>query len=217
MKIDWNNIDTVLLDMDGTLLDLYFDNHFWLEHLPQRYAEQHGITRDQAFDKMIVLFHETKGSLNWYCLDYWSEALGVDIVALKEEVKHLVQIRPFVVDFLEFLQQRNCKRVLATNAHRKGLDLKLAITEIDKQLDEIYSSHDFGCPKESQQFWSALSEVQPFDPARTMLIDDNESVLTSAKTYGIGHLISIAQPDSQKPAQPKGEFVAVECFSDLIF
>ena len=216
MKIDWNNVDTVLLDMDGTLLDLHFDNHFWLEHLPQRYADHNGITRDQAFEKMIVLFQKTKGSLNWYCLDYWSDALSIDIVALKLEVKHLVQIRPFVTEFLVFLQQKNCNRVLATNAHRSGLELKLAITNIDNGLDEIYSSHDFGHPKESQLFWQALNDVQPFDPARTMLIDDNQSVLQSARTYGIKHLLSIAQPDSQKPPQPDGEFVAVECFNNLI-
>ena len=27
--IDWTQLDTILLDMDGTLLDLEFDNHFW--------------------------------------------------------------------------------------------------------------------------------------------------------------------------------------------
>ena len=32
--IDWTRIDTILLDMDGTLLDLGFDNFFWREHVP---------------------------------------------------------------------------------------------------------------------------------------------------------------------------------------
>ena len=39
--INWKNIDTVLLDMDGTLLDLHFDNHFWQTFVPLRYAQQH--------------------------------------------------------------------------------------------------------------------------------------------------------------------------------
>ncbi|MEC7663678.1 MAG: haloacid dehalogenase, partial [Pseudomonadota bacterium] len=26
MALDWQNIDTVLLDVDGTLLDLHYDN-----------------------------------------------------------------------------------------------------------------------------------------------------------------------------------------------
>ena len=47
-SLPWSDIDTVLLDMDGTLLDLHFDNHFWLEHLPQRYAELHGVSRAMA-------------------------------------------------------------------------------------------------------------------------------------------------------------------------
>jgi putative hydrolase of the HAD superfamily len=48
IPIDWQNIQTVFLDMDGTLLDLHFDNHFWLEHMPKRYAEKHDITVEQA-------------------------------------------------------------------------------------------------------------------------------------------------------------------------
>ena len=35
---DWRAIDTVLLDMDGTLLDLRFDNYFWLELVPRKYG-----------------------------------------------------------------------------------------------------------------------------------------------------------------------------------
>jgi putative hydrolase of the HAD superfamily len=42
--IDWSRIDTVLLDMDGTLLDLRFDNWFWQELIPSRYAAAHGLS-----------------------------------------------------------------------------------------------------------------------------------------------------------------------------
>ena len=28
------NVDLVLLDMDGTLLDLHYDSHFWLDYVP---------------------------------------------------------------------------------------------------------------------------------------------------------------------------------------
>ena len=41
--LPWPEIHTVLLDMDGTLLDLRFDNHFWRELVPERYAERHGL------------------------------------------------------------------------------------------------------------------------------------------------------------------------------
>ena len=69
---DWEDIDTVLLDMDGTLLDLHFDNHFWLEYVPQRYAEQHGISLDAAKQELMQRYRQVEGTLDWYCVDYWS-------------------------------------------------------------------------------------------------------------------------------------------------
>ena len=38
--VNWNEVHTVLLDMDGTLLDLYFDNYFWQHFVTERYAIQ---------------------------------------------------------------------------------------------------------------------------------------------------------------------------------
>jgi putative hydrolase of the HAD superfamily len=37
-------IDTVLLDMDGTILDLKFDSHFWRELVPTKYAAANALT-----------------------------------------------------------------------------------------------------------------------------------------------------------------------------
>ncbi len=34
------DIRYVLLDMDGTLLDKYFDDYFWEHLLPEKYAEK---------------------------------------------------------------------------------------------------------------------------------------------------------------------------------
>ena len=71
--------------MDGTLLDLHFDTFFWLEHLPVRYAQLHSIDRDEARQWLHQRIRAEQGTLNWYCLDYWSEELDVDIKALKHE------------------------------------------------------------------------------------------------------------------------------------
>ncbi len=102
--IDWREIDTVLLDMDGTLLDLHFDSHFWLEHLPRRYVELHQL--DQASqDALKTRIMGEQGTLNWYSLAYWSRELDVDIVALKREVQHLIGLRSDAHDFLTWLKQ----------------------------------------------------------------------------------------------------------------
>lgn len=213
--VDWNQIDTVLLDMDGTLLDLHFDNFFWLEHLPKRYAEIHQVDFATATQRLNENISQYEGTLQWYCLEFWSRQLDVDIRSLKEEVKHKIQIRPHVKEFLARLRKHHKKCLLVTNAHPQSLSLKLEVTKIDKDLDIIISSHEFNHPKEAQAFWHALKAREHFDPARTLFIDDTARILESAKTFGIKYLVGIHQPDSQK-ARTMDAFPAIHHFDEIM-
>ena len=213
--IDWREIDTVLLDMDGTLLDLYFDNYFWLQHLPLRYAAHHNRPLEQVQAELAERIEREQGTLNWYCLDYWTRELGLDIRQLKEEIQHLIAFRPHVQDFLGELRDSHHRVILVTNAHRKSLDLKLAITQLDQYFDRLVSSHDFGVPKENLDFWAQLRELEPFDPSRTLLIDDSAAVLRSARAYGIRHLLTILQPDSRQAPRKVEDFVGLNHFEDI--
>ncbi|WP_277809946.1 GMP/IMP nucleotidase [Chromohalobacter canadensis] len=213
--VDWNAIDTVLLDMDGTLLDLHFDSHFWLEHLPQRYVELHKLDAHHA-DTLRSRIIGEQGTLNWYSLAYWSRELGVDVIALKREVQHLIGLRGDALDFLKWLKKAHPRVVLATNADRESLALKLPLTGLEGYLDAIVSSADVGVAKEAPEFWFALQDIEPFEPARTLFIDDNPAVLESAREYGIRYLLGIKQPDSQRPERELENFVALERFATLL-
>lgn len=213
--IPWNEIDTVLLDMDGTLLDLHFDNYFWLTHLPARYAEAQGVDLEEAKRVLHAYIKAHEGTLKWYCLTHWSEFLDLDIRALKEEVKHKIQIRPFVGEFLQRLQRLNKKLVLITNAHPDSLDLKLQVTRIDRWLDMVISSHQLQYPKEEQEFWRQLQVQEHFNPERTLFIDDTERILRSARTFGIRHLLCVNQPDSQVMRPPVSEFPSIDHFDEI--
>lgn len=208
--IDWHKIQTVFLDMDGTLLDLHFDNYFWLTHLPKRFAEQRNMNESVALTHLNSLIQSQEGTLNWYCVDYWTEELGLDIRQLKEEVQHLIAFRPHVRDFLSTLQNTHHRVALVTNAHHKSLNLKLSITGLDQYVDAIYCSHDFGYPKENVIFWQRLQAIEPFDPEYTLMIDDSLPVLRAAKAFGIKHLLTIAQPDSQHPPRQSDEFSNID-------
>jgi putative hydrolase of the HAD superfamily len=214
--LHWNEIDTVLLDMDGTLLDLSFDNHFWLEHLPLRYAERHGTTAEQAQQHLHAAFAAQRGSLNWYCIDYWSEQLQLDIAALKHEVQHLISIRPHVEEFLRRLHASDRQVWLVTNAHRKSLDLKLDRTGIGRWFDRVISSHDLRAPKEDPVFWQQLRSAHPFAPARSLMIDDTASVLAAAHRFGIRHLLTLLQPDSRQARREQSEYPGILHFDEIM-
>jgi len=212
----WSEIDTVLLDMDGTLLDLHFDNHFWLEYLPRRYAEHHGISRAMADLELQPLFEAHAGKLTWYCLDFWSAELKLSVSALKREVAHLIALKPDADRFLAALRQTGKRVALITNAHRDSLSLKLEKVELAPWFDRLISSHDYGFPKEDQQFWFALQQNFPFNPARTLFIDDSLPILRSAGRYGIAHLLGVRRPDSRQPPRDTAEFEAVETYRELL-
>ncbi|MCM2357288.1 MAG: GMP/IMP nucleotidase [Geobacteraceae bacterium] len=216
MKLNWNDIDTVLLDMDGTLLDRHFDDHFWLEHVPRRYSGKYGVPLDQAKELLYGLFRSQENTLNWTDLDYWSERLGLDIPLLKREIDHLIAVHPFVVDFLLFAKRHSKGVYLVTNAHGKTLDLKMGKTRLGPYFDGIVSAHDLGLPKEDVRFWGKLREKVPFEPARTLLGEDSETNLATAAAYGIGYLVYVSRFSSTVTPQASARFASIHYFSQLI-
>jgi putative hydrolase of the HAD superfamily len=214
--IDWTQIDTLLLDMDGTLLDLYFDNHFWLEHVPIRYAEANNLTIEESKQELFSRYKDNEGTLEWYCIDHWSRELGLDIVLLKQEVDHLIAVHPHVVEFLDAIRSLGKKTQLVTNAHQKSLALKLDRTQLGGHLDGVVSSHDIGHPKESQEFWHELEQSHPFRKDRTLFVDDSIAVLRSAERYGIEWLLMILKPDTKGPLRDAEHFSAIHDFSEIM-
>lgn len=216
MNLDWRKIDTLLLDMDGTLLDLNFDNHFWQEHVPLRYAEARGVAHEVARDELATRYDDRAGTLDWYSVDFWESELGLDIMRLKEEVAHLIAIHPHVVDFLVAARTAGKRVVLATNAHHKSMTLKMARTGLADYFDDLVTSHETGLPKEHPQFWVKLQARIDFDPATTVLVDDSLPVLDAARAFGIAHLIAVRRPDTRQPPKDTGAYVAIDSFRELL-
>ncbi|MEW6983657.1 GMP/IMP nucleotidase [Colwelliaceae bacterium 6471] len=214
--LDWSNISTVLLDMDGTILDLHFDNHFWLIHLPKRYSEQANITVEEAKQELLSHYQKVEGTIAWYCLDYWAEQTKLPITELKKEVQHLIQLRADAHDFLVALRESGRDVVLVTNAHPQSLSLKIERTQLDKYFHKLYSTHEFGVTKESQLLWQKLQTKQAFDSNKTLFVDDSVAILKSAQTFGIKHLLAIANPDSKQDAREITEFTSITNYEVLI-
>jgi HAD superfamily hydrolase (TIGR01509 family) len=202
--------------MDGTLLDLHFDNHFWQEVIPRRYAADRGLDVVTAKQVLTPIFRRNEGTLNWYCLDFWTRELNIDIALLKQDVAHLIAVHPNVMAFLTALRSAGKHSILVTNAHPKSLALKLEHTRLGTHLDAIISAHDIGHPKEEPAFWGQLQRRQAFAAESTLLIDDNLAVLRAARQFGIRHLLAVHQPDTRRPPRETAEFTALRDFRDIL-
>ncbi len=214
--IDWDAIDTVLLDMDGTLLDLHFDNVFWTEHVPRAWARKHGLPEAEATETLLARISQNQGTLDWYSLDYWTAQLEMDIPALKQELRHMIRLRPYALEFLQALRDGPCEVLMVTNAHRKTLDIKMSQVDLRAWFQRMVVSHELEAAKEDPAFWHKLQDLHPFDPARTLLIDDTESVLQAAHDYGIAHLLTLLQPDSQRQKRIDTRFPGIHHFDEIM-
>ena len=191
--------ETLMLDMDGTILDLAFDNYIWKNLVPRRYAVEHGLTLDAARDHLFEQYSAIQGDLEWYCLDHWNDRLGIDVVKIHHDVTHRIGYLPGALDFLRAVHASDTRVLLVTNSHPDTLDLKDAVTGLGDYFDGIHSSHTYGHAKESQSFWSALREEVGFDAGTTLFVDDSQPVLRSAREYGIGMLVTVTRPDTSEP------------------
>jgi len=214
--IPWADVETVLLDMDGTLLDLHFDNHFWLTHVPKCYAEKHELSDEEAHQRLMTRYTEVRGSLDWYCVNFWTRELALDIAQLKHDISDKISIRPDVVDFLCWLNANDKRVVLVTNAHPASLNLKMDKTNLHVHFDKIINAHDIGMAKENKGFWEKLQQSEAYNKEHTMLIDDNLEVLDCAHEYGIEYCLGIQKPDSQGGEISSKKYRVIDGFKDVL-
>lgn len=214
--VDWSAIEWVLLDMDGTLLDLAYDNWFWRTLVPTRYAEARQLTLSAAEAELAPRFHEVAHTLPWYCTDYWSGITGLNIAALKRESRERIGVLDGTEEFLSAVRDSGRHLWLATNAHRDSWQVKLEQTGLAHYFGQIISSHEFGAPKESQDFWNGFNARHPFVKERAFFADDSLPVLRGAETYGIGQIRAIAMPEKGLPRREISDFVAVDRLVDLL-
>jgi putative hydrolase of the HAD superfamily len=216
-RLDWSAIDTVLVDMDGTLLDLRFDNWFWQELIPRRYAAAHGVGVREAAGVLEPKFHAIRGTMQWYCVDYWTRELGLDIALIKREhtARRRLGYLPGALEFLRKLKASGKRRVLVTNAHPTTLAIKNEHVGVTKHFDACYSTHRFAAPKEQADFWPRFQAAEPFDRTRTLIVDDSLPVVAAAQRFGVGWLRVVRCPDTGLPPQDVGGFAAVDRVSEL--
>ena len=212
------DFDAILLDMDGTLLDLVFDDLFWNQNVAEALATHHKLTLNEARSRVTQTLAAAEGTLAWYDFDRWSRVFDLDLDALQRKSQSLVSLRPGTATFLDYIAALDKQVFLATDAHPRVLRFKLdvigkKIPDFETYFSTIVSSFDLQHAKETPEFWDRLCKQLCFAPHQAVLIDDNPAVLMAARRFGIGGQIAVSQPNTHKPKQPLVNFDNV-CFLD---
>jgi putative hydrolase of the HAD superfamily len=213
---DWTGVDDVLLDMDGTLLDRDFDNFFFEDELPRRYAALHRMTEQAAREQLFALYRAVEGELAWTDLHYWTNRLGIDVVALTQELSNRIGYLPGVEGFLGAVRAKRKRMTVLTNAHAEGVAIKCRKTGVDKQVDRIVTAFEVGCLKMRPDYWPACRTLVGFDPGRSLYIDDDEACLAAAEAFGIRHIFHSSRSSTKLPPQPSGRYTPLENLQDLM-
>ena len=216
VRILWDSIETVLLDMDGTLLDRHFEDFFWDELVPRRYATKHRLPLAAAKEKLKTIYQSKLNTVYWGDIAYWEKRLDLRLWGLRYQTQHLVRMHPHTMRFLKFLKQRKKKVYLVTAALRADVDFKLSTNAIGCYFDGIFSEFEIGASKKSVVFWEKLQRLIGFKKNSTMVADDEASVLKAAKKYGIKWIVLKKTFSSKKEPRASDEFISVRHFDDIL-
>lgn len=214
--LNWDEVDDVLLDMDGTLLDRHFDNFFFEEELPRRYAAIHRLSFEESRDRLMAMYRSVEGELAWTDLHYWTKRVGLDVVAMHKELDHMIAFLPGAEEFLRDLKSRGKRITVLTNAHQAGVSVKTAKTGLDRHVHRIVDAFEVGYLKMRSEYWPACRRLVGFDPRRSLYVDDDESCLDAARQFGITGIVHSAKSSSQLPPAPSASFASVEQLPHLL-
>lgn len=207
----WNSIETFFLDMDGTLLDLAYDNYLWHVHVPLIFSKKNNIPFNDAKILLKKMYTEKKNSLSWYSSNYWSARIGINLYLEIKKTRNKIKVFPGVKKLLSDIKTKGrVKIILLTNCPREMLHIKLDQTKLWRYFDKIISSEDYGHPKESKEFWKILDNKVKYDKNKTAFIDDNINVLKYAELNGIKYLFAVSKPDSKKQKEIISNFKTLE-------
>ena len=188
----FKDIECLLIDMDGVILDNAYDNDFWQNQIPEVIADSKGIGFDDAKRLAIQIFNYKKNTKDWYDVDYWSNMLDIDIEAQKRSEKSFSRISLYdgVIDTLNVLKNKT-KMILITNAHRKTLNIKLEKYNLTPYFDEMVCAHELHYVKEDIQLWYMLRSKYRLDYEKTLLVEDTINNINVGLSAGISGAIYV--------------------------
>ncbi len=164
----------------------------------------------------MAMYRSVEGELAWTDLHYWTKRVGIDVVAMHQELDHMIGFLPGAEAFLSELRAKGKRITVLTNAHHAGVVVKSAKTGLGRYVDRIVDAFEVGYLKMRPEYWPTCKRLVGFNPARSLYVDDDESCLGAAKQFGIAGIVHSAKSSSQLPPAHSTRFASIEQLSQLV-
>ncbi len=184
MQINAFEIDNIIFDMDGTLLDSL---SVWVDS-DREFITGLGFEYDSKCSlAMKKMFFDSACEylVKEYSLPFSAEETGKRILAIVEE--HYISGVPLkdgAEEFLEYAKKSGIKMCVATSNKRKLAEDALNAKGIMKYFEFVLTSDEVGCGKESPEIFLKAAEMLGAAPENTIVFEDSIHAVMSAKAVG---------------------------------
>lgn len=181
----FKNINAVIFDMDGTLIDsMWLWKAIDIEYLAKHHLE---LPNDLQKDIEGMSFSETA--------NYFKERFNIpdDVETIKQEWNTMameyyinrVPLKDHVWEFIKLLKQKNIKIGIGTSNSKELVAAVMKKFEFDKTFDSIRTSCEVEKGKPSPDIFLKVAEDLGVVPQECMVFEDVPNGLMAAKNAGM--------------------------------
>lgn len=180
-------IKYISLDLQGTLSNSKFSDNFWLEIIPQKYAEKFKITIEEAKQVLKQKFKEC-GVYNilYYDDKYWAQYLNFDV---KQELDQSLIIPSINKEIYEYFDKINLPKIIISTT--TDLFINYELKEKVKDFEKIYSCVDyFKIGGKTKEVYQKVAKELNVNPEEILHIGDNSLMdVENAKKAGVNAIL----------------------------
>ena len=199
MKIDINNIKSIIFDMDGVI----FDTELVYLEIWSKVFEKYGYKlQKEVYAEVLGTGRE---NVKKVFLNNYGNELPIDKMYrekdedLEKAVDKGIPLKQGAYEILSYLKNNNYKIALATSASKERALKQLRYADIEKFFDVIVSRDDVKETKPNPDIFLKAAKKLNVNPNECIVIEDSSAGIKAAFNAGMAgiHVVDLKEADEE--------------------